>query len=188
MTTTESDARTNGVDLNQLTQTVEAIQADGNVAQFQFRAQNDWIDGGHSRTRIQGFWGAGTEDESRTTPFVLDGDEPPVLLGSNQAPNAVEVVLHALASCLAVGMAYNAAAQGITIRSMQIELTGSLDLHGFLALEPQSRPGYQKVEVTYRIDSDGSPEAIDELAGHVQRTSPVLDILRNPVEVTIARS
>lgn len=107
----------NGVNVDQLVQPVGAIQADPSLAIFRFRAANSWLGGGHSRTAIQGFWGAGAEDVSRDEPYVLEGDEPPVLLGTNHAPNAVEAILHALASCLAVGVAYNAAAQGITIRS-----------------------------------------------------------------------
>jgi uncharacterized OsmC-like protein len=187
MTTTE-DATLNGVDLGRLTQTVEAIQSDGDLAQFRFRSHTTWVDGARSRTRIQGFWGAGSEDGSRHGPFELAGDEPEVLLGTNQAPNAVEAVLHALASCLAVGMAYHAAAQGIAIRSLEFDLEGRLDLHGFLGLVPQARPGYEHVEVTYHIDSDASASAIEELCREVERTSPVLDILRNPVDVRVVRA
>lgn len=188
MTATTNTAPSNGIDVGQLTQTVEAIQADGDLATFRFRAHNAWLGGGRSRTRLQRFWGAGAEDTSRPEPFVLDGDEPQVLLGTDQAPNAVEAVLHALASCLAVGMAYNAAARGITIRTLEFDLEGELDLHGFLGLSDETRAGYQHVQVSYQIDSDASGDVIDDLCAHVQKTSPVLDILRNPVDVTIARS
>ena len=61
------------------------------LAQFQFRARNHWIGGGHNRTSIKGFYGAGQEDTSRSEPFVLDADEPPLLLGENQAPNAPRI-------------------------------------------------------------------------------------------------
>lgn len=187
MSTTTHDT-VNGVDLARLTETVAAIQADPTLATFRFRAGNTWLGGAHSRTSIHGFWGAGQEDASRTGPFVLEGDEPPVLLGSNKAPNAVEAVLHALASCLAVGVAYNAAARGIEINSLEFDLEGDLDLHGFLGLPPDVRPGFQSVQVTYRIESDASAEAINELCNHVQRTSPVLDMLRHPVPVSIGRA
>ncbi|MCP5114256.1 MAG: hypothetical protein GY953_25785 [bacterium] len=104
----------NGVDVDQLVATVGAIQADPAIAQFQFRAATKWVDGGHSKTTIKSFYGAGQEDSSRGEPFELEGDEPAVLLGSNKAPNAVELVLAALTSCLSVGVSYNAAARGIT--------------------------------------------------------------------------
>ncbi|HEX6234458.1 MAG TPA: OsmC family protein [Jiangellaceae bacterium] len=186
MSTTTQQAP-NGVNVTQLTETVGAIQANPTLAAFRFRATNTWLGGGHSRTTIKGFWGAGQEDASRAEPFLLDGDEPPVLLGANHAPNAVETVLHALASCLAIGVAYNAAAQGIDIRSMEFDLEGEMDLHGFLGLSADVRPGYQNIRVTYRIDTDASDDQVEDLLAYVQKTSPVLDILRHPVQVSVTR-
>lgn len=186
MSTTE--ARPNGVDVTQLVQTVEAIKNDPSLAAFRFRASNTWLGGGRSRTSIDGFYGAGGEDSSRTTPFTLEGDEPPVLLGENTAPNAVEAILHALASCLAVGISYNAAALGIELRGLTFDLEGELDLHGFLGLSDDVRPGYSDVRVTCHIDSDAPAEKVDELCAYAQRTSPVLDVLRNPVNVTVTRA
>jgi uncharacterized OsmC-like protein len=164
---------------------VSAIQQNPDLARFQFRAHNEWIGGGHSRTTIQGFYGAGQEDTSRSRPFIVEGDEPPVLLGDNAAPNAVEAVLHALASCLAVGFIYNAAAQGINVESLSFDLEGDLDLHAFLGLSDQVRPGYENIRLTYRVKSDAPREKIVELCDYVQRTSPVMDIIRNPVPVAV---
>ncbi len=175
----------NGVNVDQLVGTVNAIKADPGLARFKFRATSDWIEGGHSKTTIQGFYGAGQEDASRTRPFYMEGDEPPVLLGTNAAPNAVEAVLHALASCLAVGFAYNAAAQGIKVDSLQFKLEGDLDLHGFLGLSDKTRPGFQNIRLSYRVKANAPREKIVALCDYVQRTSPVLDIIRNPVPVTV---
>ena len=176
----------NGVDVDRLVGTIGAIKENPSLADFTFRAHTEWQEGGHSRTRIQGFYGAGNEDDSRAAPFILEGDEPPVLLGSNRGPNAVEAVLHALASCLAVGFVYNAAAQGIEVRKLDFDLEGNLDLHGFLGLSENVRPGYHNVSVRYRVDADAPREQIEELCSYVQRTSPVLDILRQPVPVKVS--
>jgi uncharacterized OsmC-like protein len=186
MSTTTQETR-NGVNVTQLVETVGAIQQDPSLAIFRFRATNTWLGGGRSRTSIDGFWGAGQEDTSRQAPFTLDGDEPPVLLGQNHGPNAVEAVLHALASCLAVGFVYNAAAKGIEVQELEFDLEGELDLHGFLGLSEQTRAGYRHITVTYRVDADATSEQIDELCQYVQKTSPVLDIITNPVRVTVAR-
>lgn len=175
----------NGVDVGKLSGTIDAINKNADLAHFQFRASTEWVDGGHSRTTIDKFYGAGAEDTSRTTPFVLEGDEPPVLLGSNAGPNAVETVLHALSSCLAVGFIYNAAAQGIQIDALAFDLEGDLDLHNFLGVSDKTRPGYQAIRVRYRVESDAPREQIEELCAYVQRTSPVLDMLRNPVPVQV---
>ena len=175
----------NGVNVDQLVATIYEIKANPDLARFQFRATNEWVSGGHSRTSIQSFYGAGGEDTSRSGPFLVEGDEPPVLLGSNAGPNAVEAVLHALASCLAVGFVYNAAAQGIRVDGLEFALEGDIDLHGFLGLSDQIRPGYQHIRVSYRVKSDAPREKLEALCDYVQKTSPVLDIIRNPVSVSI---
>ena len=186
MSQTMAGKQLNGVNVQQLVDTVNAVKADPDIARFRFRAETDWIEGGHSRTKIQGFYGAGQEDTSRTKPFIIDGDEPPVLLGGNAGANAVEAVLHALASCLAVGFVYNAAARGIRVESLGFRLEGDLDLQAFLGLSDRIRPGYQNIKVTYRVKADAPREQIVELCNYVQKTSPVLDIIRNPVPVTVA--
>jgi uncharacterized OsmC-like protein len=183
MTTTQT--KPNGVDVDRLVQTIEHIKAQPDLARFTFRASTEWEGGGRSRTEIQGFYGAGREDGSRGRPLVLVGDEPPVLLGENAGPNAVEAVLHALTSCLTVGFVYNAAAQGITVDSLELDVEGDLDLRAFLGLSDAVRPGYEGIEVRYRVEADAPKEQLEELCAYVQRTSPVLDILTRPVPVTV---
>ena len=183
---TQTSTLINGVNVDQLVATVNAIKQNPDLARFQFRAHNEWLEGGHSRTIIQGFYGAGQDDASRTTPFVLEGDEPPILLGANVGPNAVEAILHALASCLAVGFIYNATAQGIEVESLKFDIEGDLDLRAFLGLSEEVRPGYEGIRLTYQIKSNAPREKIVELCNYVQKTSPVLDILRNPIPVSIS--
>ena len=160
--TTQTISTVNGVNVEQLVGTVNAIKENPDLARFKFRASNKWLSGGHSRTTIDGFYGAGEEDSSRTEPFILEGDEPPVLLGQNNGPNAVEAVLHGLASCLAVGFVYNAAAQGIKVDDLEFELEGDIDLHGFLGLSGDVRPGFRKINLTYRLKSDAPRETVEE--------------------------
>jgi uncharacterized OsmC-like protein len=185
---TQTQQQLNGVDVDQLMETVNAIRENPRLADFRFRARTEWIEGARSRTYIDGFYGAGQEDQSRSEPFVMEGDEPPVLLGENQAPNAVESVLHALSSCLSVGFIYNAAAQGVTVHNLDFEMEGNLDLRAFLGLSEDVRPGYDGITVKYRVEADAPPEKIDELCAYVQRTSPVLDIISNPVPVRVQRT
>ena len=175
----------NGVNVEQLVSTVGAIKDNPDIAKFKFRANTEWLRGGHSKTTIQSFYGATQEDNSRTHPFILEGDEPAILLGENHGPNAVEAVLHALSSCLSVGIAYNAAAMGIKINSLNFELEGDLDLHAFLGLSEEKRAGYQNIIVQINADTSASKEEFSNLMHHVVKTSPVLDIVTNPVPVDV---
>ena len=49
----------NGLNLQQMTRTVEAIQGTPSLGEFEFRASNQWINGGENRSRIKNFYGAG---------------------------------------------------------------------------------------------------------------------------------
>ena len=171
----------NGVNVTALGETIEAIKGQPDIAKFQFRAKNKWIDGGHNRSEIKGFYGACQEDTSRTVPFVLDNAEPPILLGEDQGANPVEYILHALAGCMTTTMVYHAAARGIVIKSVETELEGDLDLRGFLRLDEGVRNGYEHVRVRFRVDSDATPEQLADLA----RMSPVFDIVSNPVAISV---
>jgi len=161
---------------------ISAIQGNTELAKFQFRAANTWINGGHNRTTIKEFYGVGKEDTTRTEPFVLDADEPPVLLGEDHGANPVEFVLHALASCLTTSMVYHAAARGIKIDSIESRLEGDLDLRGFLGISPDVRPGYKNLKVNFTVKSDATSETLQEMTKY----SPVFDIVTNPVPVAIS--
>jgi len=174
----------NGVDVDRLSGTIDHISADPTLARFQFRARNHWIDGGHSRSTIKEFYGAGQEDTTRTEPFVLDSDEPPVLLGNNLAPNTPEYVLHALAACLTGTIVYHAAARGIALDGLEATIEGDVDVQGFLGLDDSVRPGYQNVRVAIKATGDFDNDQLAELASLV-RYSPVRDIVANPVPVAI---
>lgn len=175
----------NGVDVDRLFATIDAVGKDTSIADFRFRAENSWMRGGHNRSTIQGFWGAGQEDPSRTKPFVLDNDEPAVLLGEDHGANPVEYVLHALAGCLTTSLVYHAAARGIRIDEVSSMLEGQLDLRGFLGMDDTVRNGYEKVRVTFRVKGDATDEQLEELCRVAQRRSPVFDIVSNPVPVEV---
>jgi len=174
----------NGVDLERLHATIEAVTADPSLGRFQFRARNHWIDGGHSRTTIQGFYGAGQEDATRAQPFVVDSDEPPVLLGENRAPNAGEYALQALAACLIGTIAYHAAARGMALQGLECTVRGDLDVQGFLGLDSDIRPGYQQIDATIAVTGDLDDDQLAEIAS-LTRYSPVRDMVTNPVSLAI---
>ena len=66
--------------------TLDLIKAQPELAKFQFRATNRWIDGAHNRSTIKGFYAAGGEDTTRAEEFELDAGEPAILLGTDTGP------------------------------------------------------------------------------------------------------
>ncbi len=185
--TQQHDTTRNGLNLEQMVQTVDALKQDPALAQFEFRARNQWIDGGENRSSIQGFYGAGAEDESRREPFVFTNGEPPVLLGNNEGANPVEFLLHALAGCVTTTTVLHATARGIRIRKLSTELVGNIDVQGLLALDDSVPVGYESIRISMDIEADASDEEIDELLAFAKDHSPVCNTVCRPVPVTLER-
>lgn len=182
--TTES---LNGLDLKQLHETVDAIKGDPEIARFEFRNRNDWIDGGENRSTIQEFYGAKEWDSSRSEPFVFTNGEPPVLLGANEGANPVEFLLHALAGCVTTTTVLHAAARGIRVESIATRMRGRIDLQGLLGLDASVPAGYESIEIEMDIRADCSDEELDDLLHFAEEHSPVCNTVCRPVPVTIQR-
>jgi uncharacterized OsmC-like protein len=171
----------NGIDVTEFENTVQEVKDQPDLAKFQFRARNRWDWGGYNRTTIKGFYGAGEDHGAEDRTFVVDADEPPILLGEDRAPNPVEYLLHALTACLTSTIIYKAAARGITIESLESALEGDLDARAFLEVSNDERKGYQNIRATFKVKSDASPEEIKEMA----EFSPVLDVVSHGTPVSL---
>jgi uncharacterized OsmC-like protein len=178
MATTDKMVR-NGVDVAALEGAVETINDDHDAGAFTFRAETEWRDALRSVTTIEEFDQAG--ETVHTRAFTLEGDEPEQILGERTGPNAVEVLLGALGSCLSVGYAANAAAMGIDLDELRFELEGDLDLRGFLGIDEDVRPGYQTMTCTAFVDADASEEELRALRERVESTSPLVDAIANEI-------
>jgi len=118
-------------------------------------------------------------------------DEPPQLLGDDTAPNPTEALLAALGSCVAVGLQANAVARGWTVRGIEVELEGDINITsvwgtGDLAPKPL---GLTAVRIKAHVDIDGASQAeLNELVAHAAKWSPVLNTVRNPVAISVTRA
>ena len=185
--TEQNNTTRNGLNLKQMTQTIEAIKGTPSLGEFEFRASNQWINGGENRSSIKSFYGAGSEDESRSEPFTFTNGEPPILLGNNEGANPVEFLLHALAGCVTTTTVLHAAARGIQIHKLSTELVGNIDVQGLLALDDNVPVGYESINIKMDIEADCSDEEIDELIAFAKQHSPVCSTVCKPVPVTLER-
>ena len=176
----------NGVDVDRLVQTIDAIKANAGIADFTFRATTTWQEGGASTSEVSSFKHMGQETK-HAQAHVVRGDEPDVLLGKDSGPNAVELVLAALGFCYAVGFAYNAAALGYELEELSYDVEGDLDLRNFVGIEEGPRAGFTAIRVNARAKAgNATPEQLEELCRYVQKTSPVGDIISNPVPIRVS--
>ena len=180
----EENNTRNGVNVEELFNTIDAVKNSPVIAKFKFRADNQWYDGGHNRTTIKDFYGIQKEHRHEAT-FTLGADEPPLLLGTGKGPNPVEYLLTALAACVTTSLVYHAAAKGIKLNSVESRLEGDIDLQGFLGLSEEIRNGFQGIRMKFKIDADVPAEQLEELIQLGPTYSPVFDSLTKGVPVSV---
>ena len=174
----------NGVNVDGLLQTIDAVKANPTVAKFRLQVGNQWVDGPHSRSTVNEFYGAG-QNFQRPKSFTLDADEPAILHGNDIGPNAGEYLLAALAACVTSAIVYHAAARGVTIEEIESKVEGDIDLRGFLGIDKNVRNGFQDIRMSFEIRADVSDEQFEEIAQLGRTFSPVLDSLTKGVPVTV---
>jgi len=175
----------NGVHTKQLFGTIDAMAAQPALGAFRFRAVNHWIDGAHSRTTVQPFYGAGQEDTSRARNFVLDAGAPGILLGADTGPSPVEALLHALAACLTTTLVYVAAARKVRLTEVSSTLEGEIDLLGSFGLSDEARNGFSAIRARFRVKGDAPEHKLREVVTRAQERSAVYDMLTGGVPVAI---
>jgi uncharacterized OsmC-like protein len=181
---TMSKAIINGFSTDAISETIEAIQGNPEIAKFQFRVKNRWITGGHNQATVKEFFGGCEEDTSRQKAWVFNNGEPPILLGNNEGANPVEFLLSGLSGCMTTTMALHAAARGIEIESIESKFEGDLDVQGFLGLNDKIRQGYQQIRVTFDIKGNITEEQKQDLIMFAKK-SPVYDVVTNGTSVEV---
>lgn len=183
-TTKRTPEPLNGVDTPTLFATINAVAGQPELAKFQFRAQSSWKTGTHSRTSIQSFYGAGSE-QAHKTEFVFDADHPTVLVGEDKGPTPIEFLLVGLAACLTAGIGNIAAARGVKLEEVESTVEGDIDLRGILGISDKVRNGYQGIRVNFRIKGDAPADKLEQIVEQSRNRSAVYDVLTSGVPVTM---
>ena len=175
----------NGVDTDAVMEMAGNIQRDEEYGKFRFRAHNEWIDGAHSRSTIQGFYAGREEHTGRDHALIVNADQPAYLGGKNIAPNPVEYYLHALESCLNVTLVYHASVQGIPLESVEVSSEGEMNARGFFGISEDVNKGFERIRVDMKVRSDADEETLTKLAMY----SPVYEMVSKaiPVEFNLTK-
>ncbi len=181
-TVAEKQTIVNGVNVDYVNDAIKMFEESKELANFKFRVSNKWIDGGHSQTTVQDFYGVSQENQ-HITKIKLDADEPPLMAGQDIGANPVEHLLNALATCLTSTLVYHAAIRGIQIEELESEIEGDIDVRGFLGISSDVRRGYENIRVNFKVKTDDA-ENIERLKA-LSKLSPVFDTTSNGTNVDV---
>ena len=179
-----TDNVNNGVNVDHLIAAREAVTETPAAAQFTWRASCKWVNGTHSHSTVEGYYGLGDE-QSHKKEFSFDADHPETFAAEDNGATPVEYVLVGLASCLTAGVAGVAQHRDIQLRSVKATLEGDMNIQGILGADPEVRNGFSGIKVSYEIDADASADDIEALVAQSQKRSAVYDIITNPTQVSV---
>lgn len=180
MNTTTSPTLFNGLDPQAVQALIDTITADSDTGQTHWNVVTRWQGGARSEATVKQVVIGG---ESIERGWTIPADEPFELGGTNTQPNPQELLLSALNSCMTVGYVALATLMGIELTSLEIETKGDIDLRGFLGIDAQVKPGYDNLQYTVRIKSDGTEEQVRQIHEMVQKTSPNYFNISQPVQL-----
>ena len=171
----------NGIDIDVLQNTVNAIQEEPELGKCRFHVTNKWLGANHNCTTVSSFYGAKQEIAHKQS-FELHADEPAILAGQDQDANPVEHLLHALAACVTTSLVAHAAVRGIHLEEVESEIEGDIDMHGYLGLSKDVPKGYTDIRIKFKVKSDEeNTERLKRLAEY----SPVYNTLLHGTNVDI---
>ena len=186
MSSTETEKQVqNGVNVDALLGARDALSKAPEAAKFNWKASCKWLNGTHSQTSIQGFYGLG-QQQSHKTEFTFDTDHPEIFASEDKGATPVEMVLAGLAGCLTAGVASIAQLRKIQLRSVKATLEGSMDIQGILGIDSDVRNGFNDIKVNFEIDADASKDDLEALVAQSQKRSAVFDIITNPTNVSVS--
>lgn len=171
----------NGIDVADLKQAIAEIEANPAAGQTRWTVRSQWAGGTRTDHFVDGL-NIGGQRVARQ--FKIEIDEPCELCGTNQYANPQEYLLAATSACLMVGYSTVAAVMGVTLSKLELEITGDIDLRGFLDIDASVPRGYEKLHYTVQLAGDGTREQFEKMHEVVQRTSPNYYNIANPIRLT----
>ena len=185
MTATAVDKQVNnGVNVEALLGAREALSEAPEAAKFVWRATCRWVEGTHSRSTVDKYFGLG-EEHSHRNAFEFDVDHPELFASEDKGATPVETVLVGLAGCLTAGIAAVAQMRSIQLHSVSATLEAGMDIQGILGIDSEVRNGFDGIKVKYDIDADATEDEIKAIVAQSQKRSAVFDIITNPTNVTV---
>lgn len=164
----ETNEELNGIDVGAFSKVPETFTEAPELAVTRIETRTSWLGGVRSRSEVRALEMGGLRIERS---FAIESDEPPQLMGTDTAPNPQELFLSAIGACLTAMYALQATAMGIELRSLAVDLEGTIDLRGPLRLADVPN-GFPEVSCRVHVAAEAAPDAIQALHEATLATSP----------------
>jgi len=137
--------------------------------------------------RAEGRIGEGITCSVQTGKALVEAGLHPATGGNGMFACSGDMLLEALAACAGVTMAAVATSIGVELRSGTVRAEGDLDFRGTLGVAKEAPVGFQRIRLSFEIESDAPEDQIATLCRLTERYCVVYQTLRQgvPIEVTV---
>jgi uncharacterized OsmC-like protein len=135
---------------------------------------------------VVGYSESTTRVAVKARDFTMIVDEPPMLGGQDKGPNPVEYILGAVVGCLNVTAHLIAKEMNITINSLEIKASGSLNPDRLFGKTTDERAGFKGIDIDFIVDADADAQTLESWLTQVKSRCPVSDNLSNITPVALA--
>jgi uncharacterized OsmC-like protein len=97
------------------------------------------------------------------------------------------MLLHALVACAGVTLRSVATNRGLVV-SGTVRAEGDLDFKGTMGVDRDAPVGFAAIRLSFELESDASPEDLDELIKTTERYCVVYQTLAQPAALSVTRN
>jgi len=138
--------------------------------------------------RAHGRIGEGVTCKLETGKALVSAGLHPATGGSGLSACSGDMLLEALVACAGVTLNAVATALGIKLRDAAIEAEGDLDFRGTLGVSKETPVGFQKIRLSFTLDTDAPEEQLANLLPLTERYCVVYQTLMHPAAMEIRRA
>ncbi len=135
--------------------------------------------------RASGKLGEGVSCSVQTGKALVEAGLHPATGGTGQLACSGDMLLEALAACAGVTLSAVATSLGLSVRGGTVKAEGDLDFRGTLGISKDVPVGFQKIRVSFDLDTDASEEDLATLRRLTERYCVVYQTLARPAEMTL---
>ncbi len=136
--------------------------------------------------RAQGSLGEGVTCKVETGRALVEAGLHPATGGNGLHVCSGDMLLEALVACSGVTLNAVATALGMNVRSGIVRAEGDLDFRGTLGVSKEVPVGFQRIRLSFELDTDASDEQKAKLLQLTERYCVVLQTLSKSPELAVS--
>jgi len=137
--------------------------------------------------KAQGRLGEGVTCSVQTGKALVAAGLHPATGGDGLSACSGDMLLEALVACAGVTLNAVATAIGIVVKSGEVKAEGDLDFRGTLGVVKDAPVGFQRIRLTFDLDTDATEEELSTLVRLTERYCVVYQTLRQSPEIAVSR-